>query len=323
MSEKIVLLDKTSQERANEILPHVPEGMTFVHGVAEGTDYLKEIIRDADYAIAGQVAVTGEVLRAATKLRLLHKSGVGVDNIDIASARELGIMVARTPGSNAVPVAEFALGSAIAALRGLAYGNANLKNGEWRGPGKLPNKTFILTGKTVGIIGFGAIGQAFAKLLQGFGCTILYSQRSRLVPERERELKAAYASLDQILETADLISLNCPLTSETANLIDRAAFSKMKPSAVLVNVARGGIVVEKDLIWALENRIIAAAAVDVFEQEPLPADSPLLRPIDNLVLTPHIAAVAADTFAPTLQRIFRNIVSVAKGEAIAEGDRVV
>ncbi len=323
MSEKIVLLDKTSQERVDEIMPHLPAGMTFAYGTREGTDYLKEIIRDADFAIAGQVAVPGEVLRAARRLKLLHKSGVGIDNIDVETARELGIMVARTPGSNAIPVAEFALGSAIAALRGLAYGNANLKNGEWRGAGKLPNKTFILSGKTVGIIGFGAIGQAFAKLLQGFGCTILYNQRSRLAPERETELRARFASLDEIFEASDLVSLNCPLTSETANLINRASFQKMKRSAVLVNVARGGIVVEKDLIWALENRIIAAAAVDVFEQEPLPPTSPLLAPIDNLVLTPHIAAIAADTFVPNLQRMFRNIQLVSKGEPIPDGDRVV
>lgn len=323
MSETIVLLDKTSQERVDEILPHVPEGMTFVYGTSEGTQYLKEIIRDADFAIAGQVAVPGEVFRAATRLKLLHKSGVGIDNIEVETARELGIIVARTPGSNAIPVAEFALGSAIAALRGLAYGNAQLKNGAWRGAGRLPNKTFILSGKTVGIIGFGAIGQAFARLLQGFGCTILYHQRSRLSPERESELRARYASLDEILEASDLVSLNCPLTSETANMIDRAAFQKMKRTSVLVNVARGGIVVEQDLIWALESRIIAAAAVDVFELEPLPATSPLLRPIDNLVLTPHIAAIAADTFVPNLQRMFRNILLASKGEPIPDGDRVV
>lgn len=323
MSEKIVLLDKTSEQRANELRAYMPPGMTFTHGTVQGEEHMKQIIADADYAIAGQVPVTRDMLVAAPKLKLVHKWGVGVDNIDVDAARELGIKVARTTGSNAVPVAEFALGAALAALRGIAHGNAVLKGGEWRGSAGLPNKTFLISGKTVGIIGFGAIGQALAQILKGFGCVILYNQRSRLTPDRERELNATYASLDEIFASADLISLNCPLTPQTKNMIDRQAFEKMKRSAVLVNVARGGIVVEDDLIWALKNRIITAAAVDVFEQEPLPADSPLLQPIDNLVVTPHIAAIAADTAIPTLERIVRNIVAVSKGEDMPQTDVVV
>jgi D-3-phosphoglycerate dehydrogenase len=322
MSEKIVMLDMTSRERADAISQHAPPGMALVFGTSQGEEYRTEIIADADYAITGQVPVTRGMLQAAGKLKLVHKFGVGVDNIDIAAARELGIKVARTTGSNAVPVAEFALGSALAALRGIAHGNAVLKTGEWRGPAGLPNTTFLLSGKTVGIIGFGAIGQALARILRGFGCTVLYNQRTRLAPEREQELNATLVGLDQLLEASDLVSLNCPLTEATANLINRASLEKMKRTAVLVNVARGGIVVEDDLAWALKNRIIAAAAVDVFETEPPRADSPLLEPLDNLVITPHLAAIASDTFAPTLQRIFRNIVSVSRGEAVAEGDLV-
>lgn len=218
-----MLLDNTSEQRVSQFLPFVPPGMTFTYGIEEGEDYRTRLIADADYAITGQVAVTKRMLQAATRLKLVHKSGVGVDNIDIDTARDLGIRVARTTGSNAVPVAEFALGLALSAMRGIAHGNSVLKGGEWRGPAGLPNKTFLISGKTVGIIGFGAIGQAFARILNGFGCSILYNQRSRLPAERERELNATYASLDEIYAGADLISLNCPLTPQTKNMIDRQA----------------------------------------------------------------------------------------------------
>ncbi|WP_342364322.1 NAD(P)-dependent oxidoreductase [Terrarubrum flagellatum] len=323
MTETVVMLDMMPETRANEIRPYVPEGMVFTHGTARGDEHMKEIIANADYAIAGQVAVSGDVLRAGKKLKLVHKWGVGVDNIDLKTAKELGVKIARTTGSNAVPVAEFALGLAFAALRGIAHGNAVLKTGEWRGPAGLPNKTFLLSGKTVGIIGFGAIGQALARILRGFGCTVLYNKRSRLKAEEEQELNATWASVADILSRSDLVSLNCPLTDQTANLINKTSLQTMKKTAVLVNVARGGIVVEEDLIWALKNKVITAAAMDVFETEPLPSDSPLLQPLDNLVVTPHLAAIAADIFEPSIKRIFHNMLCVSRGEPVPEKDLVV
>jgi D-3-phosphoglycerate dehydrogenase len=282
---------------------------------------MKEIIAEADYAISGQVAVSGDVLRAGKKLKLLHKWGVGYDNIDIATARELGIKVARTTGSNALPVAEFALGLMISALRYIGYGHAELKKGHWS-TGSLPGETFMLSGKTVGLIGFGAIGQNVARLLRGFGCTILYSKRHPLTPEEEAALGVRHASLDEILAQADVVSLHCPLTPETTNLIGREAFAKMKKTAVLINVARGGVVDESALVTALRAREIAGAAMDVYAIEPLPADSELLT-LDNLVVTPHLAAMAADNFAPTVSRMFANIAHVSRGEPVPAKDLVV
>lgn len=323
MTETVVMLDMTSEARADQIRAFLPPGMVLTHGTARGEDHLKEIIADADYAISGQVAVSGAVLRAARKLKLVQKWGVGLDNIDLATARELGIKVARITGSNAVPVAEFALGLAFAALRGIAHGNAVLKTGEWRGPAGLPNTTYLLSNKTVGVIGFGAIGQSLARILRGFGCTVLYNKRTPLGPEEEKELNATYASVADILRRSDVVSLNCPLTPETANLINRETLQTMKKSAILVNVARGGIVVEDDLIWALKNKVITAAAMDVFETEPLPANSPLLQPLDNLVVTPHLAAIASDIFEPSVRRMFHNISCVSRGEPVPEKDLVV
>lgn len=322
MSYTIALLDMTTPSRAERLRTLLPEGYTLTHATAPGDAAMKQLIQAADFAIAGQVAVSGDVLRAAKSLKLLHKWGVGVDNIDLETARELGIQVARTTGSNALAVAEFTIGMIFAALRFSAHGHAMLKQGQWHGHNKLPGETFLLSGKTVGIVGFGAIGQSLARLLCGFDCTMLYNKRTRLSSGDEKALGARYAPLDEILATADVVSLHCPLTAETANMINRQAFARMKRTAVLINVARGGVVNEDDLHDALTRRVIGAAAMDVFSIEPLPADS-LLLSLDNLVVTPHLAAVTADTFEPTVRRMFGNIARVARGEPIPDLDIVI
>ncbi len=321
MTETICLLDMTTPARAEKLRALLPPAFLLTHGTARGDEHMKEIIAQADYAISGQVAVSGDVLRAGKKLKLLHKWGVGYDNIDIATAKELGIKVARTTGSNALPVAEFALGLMISALRYIGYGHAELKKGHWS-TGSLPGDTFMLSGKTVGLIGFGAIGQNVARLLRGFGCTILYSKRQPLTAEEEATLGVRHATLDEILAQADIVSLHCPLTPETTNLIGREAFARMKKTAVLINVARGGVVDESALVIALRDRVIAGAAMDVYAIEPLPADSELLT-LDNLVVTPHLAAMAADNFAPTVSRMFANIAHVSRGEPVPAKDLVV
>jgi D-3-phosphoglycerate dehydrogenase len=220
-----------------------------------------------------------------------------------------------------VPVAEFTLGLMISALRYIGYGHAELKKGQWA-TGRLPGETFMLSGKTVGIVGFGAIGKNVAKLLKGFGCTILYSKRQPLSASEEAALGVKHATMAELLAQSDVVSLHCPLTPETANMINKAAFAAMKKTAILVNVARGGIVAENDLIEALRAKEIAGAAMDVFETEPLPPDSPLLG-LDNLVVTPHLAAIASDIFAPTVRRMFDNIACVSRGETVPERDSVV
>ncbi len=170
----------------------------------------------------------------------------------------------------------------------------------------MPGETFLLSGKTVGIVGLGAIGANVARLLKGFGCTILYSKRTPLSAAEEQALGVRHASLDEIIETADVISLNCPLTPETANMIDARALSRMKRSAVLINVARGGVVNEGDLCDALRNGVIRGGRWMSFRSSPLRPITPLFR-LDNAVVTPHLAAVTADTFEPTVRRMFDNI----------------
>jgi D-3-phosphoglycerate dehydrogenase len=321
MTETIVVLDPLNEKSAARLRALLPPGMVLTHGTARGDAHLKEIIAEANYAISGQVGVSGDVLRAARKLKLLHKWGVGVDNLDLATARECGIRVARTTGSNAVPVAEFTLGLIIATLRNQAYGHAELKQGAWRG-GRLPQDSYQLSGKTVGIVGFGAIGKTVARLLGGFRCPILYTQRTRVDASEETALNARHATLPELLAQSDVVCLHCPLTPATTGMIDKAALATMKRSAVLINVARGGVVVEDDLIAALRARTIHAAAMDVFATEPLPPDSPLLA-LDNLMVTPHLAAIAADNFEPTVRQMFGNIQRIARGEDLPAKDAVV
>ena len=320
MTETIVVLDAISETVAERLRVLLPQGFELTHGTTLGDDHLARIIAEADYAISGQVAVSGAVLRAAPRLKLLHKWGVGVDNLDVEAARALGIKVARTTGSNSVAVAEFTIGLMICALRHIPHGHFGLQNGHWQSwRGRSP---FLLSGKTVGLVGFGAIGKAVARLLSGFGCTIVYNKRNRLDADEEKTLGVAFAELPELLARSDVVSLHCPLTPATAGLIDRAALASMKPTAVLVNVARGGVVAEQDLARALRNGVIHAAAVDVYEVEPLPAGSPLLH-IDNLTLTPHLGAMAADTFEPTVRRMFENIARVSRGEPLPALDAVV
>jgi phosphoglycerate dehydrogenase-like enzyme len=319
---KIVLLDTVSESRMLDLRALLPEGFSLQQATTRGDPHLQELISDADFAITGQVAVSADVLRAAKRLKLLHKWGVGVDNIDLETARALGICVARTTGSNALAVAEYTIGMMFAALRCSAYGHHQLKQGIWAGPSLLPVPTLLLSSKTVGIIGLGAIGQKLAKMLKAFDCDVLYTKPTQLSADEEKTLGVRHVDFDELFATSDIVSLHCPLTPQTAGLINSHALGRMKSTAVLINVARGGVVVEADLLEALRTRVIQAAAMDVFETEPLPADSPLLA-LDNLVVSPHLAGVTTDTFEPTARRMFANIAKAARGEELPASDVVI
>ena len=320
MTRHVVVLDAIGEATSQRMAALLPPGWSFSHGSERSEAHLQAIIAKADYAISGQIGVSAAVLGAAQRLKLLHKWGVGTDNLDLAAARTLGIPVARTTGSNAVPVAEFTLGLIFATLRHLAWAHCELRRGHWRG-GSLPGPSFMLSGKTVGIVGFGAIGQTVARLLRGLGCVLLYHQPRQVGPEITDALGATYASLDELLTRSDVVCLHCPLTEQTRGLIDATALAQMKQTAVLINVARGGVVVEADLAEALRTRTIHGAATDVFAEEPPPPGHPLLQ-LDNCIVTPHIAAGCADTFAPTVQQMYDNFQRVDRGEPVPSRDRV-
>jgi phosphoglycerate dehydrogenase-like enzyme len=280
------------------------------------------VLKDADFAITGQVHVDADMLAAAPRLKVLHKWGVGVDGLDLEAARKQGVRVCRTTGGNAKAVAEFTLGLMLGAMRAIAHTHERLKAGEWVGPSRMVWPLYELSGKTVGIVGCGAIGQEVARLVSVFGCRLLYTQRNRLPAETEVALSLAFLPLDALLVESDVVSLHVPLTPETHGLIDARAFGLMKHSATLINVARGGVVDEAALLAALAEGRLHAAAMDVFEQEPLPHDSPLIK-AERLLLTPHLAAATADGFAPGLTRMFETFRLCRDGLTLPEGDVVV
>lgn len=320
MTRKIVVLDPITAETATRMRALLPAGMVLEHARNREAAHLAEIVAEADFIVSGQIAVDAALLAAAPRAKLLHKWGVGVDNFDLPAARAQGVTVARTTGSNAVPVAEFTLGLMIGLLRNLAWGHHTLQNHQWRTT-DLPKPSYMLSGKTVGIVGFGAIGQNVARLLAPFGGRILYTKTRPLPAAEEQALGVRFATLPEILAEADVVSLHCPMTPQTAGMIDRAALQSMKRSAVLINVARGGVVVERDLVDALRAKEILGAATDVYETEPVPFDHPLLT-MENVVATPHIAAMAADNFDKTILQMWGNIERAARGEPVAAADFV-
>jgi len=315
---RIILLDPLSESGRQRFAALVDPAFELVMARSYDPDEQTQLMESAQYAITGQVPVPAELLKRARQLRLLHKWGVGVDNIDLEAARSAGISVARLPGSNAIPVAEYTIGLMIALLRNLAWGHTQLKQGHW-GSRSLPHDSLMLNGRTVGLVGYGAIGQRVATLLRAFGCRVLATRRSmQNTPVDGVEIVA----LERLLSESDVVSLHCPLTAETSGLIDRKALQRMKPHAVLINVARGGVVNESDLHWALKTRVIMGAATDVYDIEPLPADSPLLE-LDNLVVSPHLAGIAADNFQPTISRMLANIQRIERGEPLPAHEQVV
>ncbi len=239
MMRTILLLDPIPPVTAARLAALLPEGFRLIHGPTREEDDLVALMPEADVVITGQLPVTARLIAAGAKLSLIHKWGVGVDNIDLAAARVRAIPVLRTTGSNAVPVAELTIGLMIAALRHIPYADRELRAGRWRW-GRLPGDPLTLTGKTVGLVGFGAIGRRVARLLAGFEARVLYARRGGPASGDEADVGATRVELPELLERSDVVSLHCPLTPETTRLIDAAAFARMKSTAVLVNVARGG-----------------------------------------------------------------------------------
>jgi D-3-phosphoglycerate dehydrogenase len=319
--ETIAFLQPLSDEMRTIVESTAPPGFQITSATSTAPDHLHRFIADAAYAVVWDIAVDGMLLRAGRRLKLLHKWGVGVDNLDLDAARRLGIAVARTTGSNAVPVAEFTIGAMLALTRRLLDANAGMQHGRWL-KNEIWRDSVTLAYRTVGIVGLGAIGTEVAKRLAAFGCRILYYKPNRLPEAEERALGVEYAQLDDLLRQADIVTLHCPLTAATRGLIGPGEFNAMKEGAILINAARGGIVSEPDLVRALQAGHIRGAAVDVFDTEPTPADHPLIG-LPNVLLTPHCAATTFDNSRKGIARVMDNIARFARGEAIQARDIVV
>lgn len=322
MSELLVtVMDPIPAERLERMRTLLPEGFRLeVARSRAQADQLAAVARSV-FAISGDMPVNEAVFAAAPGLRAVHKWGVGVDNFDLDAAKRAGVRILRTTGSNARPVAETALGMMLALQRSLFTGDQAVRAGQWP-KAELGARTFKLTGSTVGLLGMGAIARNLAHLLAGFGCRLLYTKPTPLPAAEEAELGLTRVGLDELLAESDVLSLHCPLTPETRGLIGLAQLRRMKSSAILINTGRGGIVDEAALLTALEEGLIRGAGLDVFATEPLPADDPLRR-APNLILAPHIGGQAADNFAPTVSRMFKNLADLAAGREVAALDVVL
>ncbi|MEM0002187.1 MAG: hydroxyacid dehydrogenase [Desulfurococcaceae archaeon] len=230
--------------------------------------------------------VTRKVIESADKLMVIARAGVGVDNIDVEAAKSKGIDVITVPEATTTSVAELTIGLMIAVARKISFCDREMRKGVWP---KKQAEGFELNGKILGIIGAGRIGSAVAKIAKhGLNMQIVYYSSTRK-PSLEKELGARYLPLDDLLRTADVVSIHVPLNSETRHMINEEKLKLMKKSAILINTSRGGIVDTNALVKALQEGWIAGAGLDVYEEEPLPKDHPLTK-LENVVLTSHIGA---------------------------------
>lgn len=268
--------------------------LTVNSGEAYTYDQLIENAKDKDAIVSVLVNRIDEAFfESCPKIKIVANVAVGYDNIDLAAASRRGVLVCNTPGVLTETTADLAFGLLLATARKIPSSETYLREGNW--------KRFaldLLLGvdvhhKTLGIIGFGRIGQAVAARARGFSMKVIYSQRNRVSEDIEQDLHATYASMEELLNQSDFVSIHCPLNQETKHLINSAKLEMMKRSAILINTARGAIVDEQALVEALANKTIAGAGLDVFEKEPQVPQA--LLEMDNVVLIPHIGSATIET----------------------------
>ena len=265
---------------------------------------LKSSLKDATaLVVRNRTKVTADVIAAAPKLKVIARAGVGLDNIDIKAADAAGVVVVAGLGANAVSVGELTLGLALALLRNVPGHDVATRNGGWvRTPGR------ELSGLTWGLLGCGATGLATAKLLQGFGCTVLgYDPYAKNVPGVE------LTTFEDVLKRSDVISVHMPSTPETNGSINAASLTLMKSDAIIVNVGRGEVINEADLMAALKAKTIAGAALDVRAQEPPTKGD--MEAIPNLILTPHVAGITSQSQLRINEILTSNIQLVLNSKA--------
>jgi D-3-phosphoglycerate dehydrogenase / 2-oxoglutarate reductase len=286
---KVLVADSISQRGIDELSRDGALDVVAQTGLSE-SQLVNLVPQFSGLVVRSQTRVTANVLNAGTKLRVVGRAGVGVDNVDVETATRRGVIVLNAPGGNTVSTAEHAFSLLLAIARKIPPAEANIRAGKW------DRKSFEgveLYNKTLGVIGMGRIGSELSRRAIAFGMRVIAFD-PYLSATRARSLQVELVDeLDDLLASADFISLHTPLTPETHHIINLARLQKTKPGVRIINCARGGLIDEDALVKALQDRHVAGAALDVFETEPLPADSPL-RGAPNLVLTPHLGASTAE-----------------------------
>ena len=275
----------------------------------------RPLIQDADVIIFNKTRMNQELLKDAKKVRLLCVTATGYDNVDLVYARSRKIAVCNVRNYSTPAVVQHTFSLALYLLEKISFYNEYVRSGAYSaqmGFSNFSEHYWELSGKTWGIIGMGNIGRGVARVAQAFGCHVMFTSMSG------RAHNEAYEQVDfeTLLEKSDIISLHCPLTKETENLMNLQAFSKMKKSAILINVARGAVVNDADLYMALSQDMIAAAGLDVLTKEPMDPKNPLAQIKDGrkLIITPHMAWASVEARTRCMQEIEKNIDAFLQGE---------
>lgn len=288
------------------------DGFEVIEAYGSSPEQILELVRDVDaIAVRSDTKITADVIAAAPQLKVVGRAGVGVDNIDIEAATDRGVIVMNTPTGNTLATAELTFTHMLCGTRPIVQACAGMRAGRW------DRKKFTgseLNEKTLGILGMGRIGAEVAKRAQAFNMQVL-AYDPYLTESRAKSLGVQMASLDAVIEQADYITVHMPLTAQTKHMLDADAFQRMKSGVRVFNCARGGIIDETALISALESGKVAAAGLDVYEDEPPAEDSPL-RTIPNLVLTPHLGASTQEAQENVGIDVAKQMIEALKGEMV-------
>ena len=290
-----------------------PEGWNLHVRTSESSvDDVMEAAGVADFILVYGHGVSDDVLRAARKTKLVQLCSAGFDGVNLELAGEMGIPVANNGGTNAVPVAEFAITLTLAAIRHLVITDSHTRAGDWMRPELDGRDSHELFGATVGIIGAGRIGSTVAGMLRGFETTTLYTDPVR--SEKAEEFGATRVDLDELLERSDIVTLHTALNTSTNGLIGERELKLMKNTAVLVNTCRGPVIQEPALHSALVDGEIWGAGIDVFEQEPVDPNNPILK-LENVVVAPHVAGKSYESYPRRVRFAFENMSRMWDGGA--------
>jgi D-3-phosphoglycerate dehydrogenase len=277
-------------------------------GRALTANELADELGDVDGVIAGLDRFDAEALAAAPRLRVIARYGIGTDAVDLAAAERAGIVVTNTPDANATAVAELALGLILALLRGIPALDRGVRDGRWR-----PERGFQLEGSVVGVLGLGRVGSAVARRLSALGAHVVAHD-----PFRDAEFARAHdaelVGLPELAARSRVLSLHAPVTSQTEDIVDAELLAAMPAGSLLVNTARGELVVERDLVAALDSGQLAGAALDSLRDEPPPQGHPLLGR-ENVIVTPHVGAQTAEARAAMARTATAELLAVLGGEA--------
>lgn len=303
---KVLVSDKISED-----------GLAVFKKAGIACDFLPEITQEeikerigeySGWVIRSRSRATADIIENAAKLRVIGRAGVGVDNVDTEAATRRGIIVMNTPGGNTISTAEHTISMMLSLSRKIPQAHQSMREGKWDKKSAMGAE---IAGKTLGVMGLGRIGQEVVRRLKAFDMTVL-GYDPFLPKERMRQLGVEACPVDEICERADFLTFHTPLSPETKDLINAERFAKMKKTARLVNCARGGIVNEDALLAALKEKRIAGAALDVFSSEPLSEDHPF-RKLDNIVVTPHIAASTIEAQENVAIQVAEQVCDVLRG----------